>query len=286
MADTTAYSPGDDMVEMSRIHMELEYTEGISQRMRIPDRLSVAPGVAVDHPAQLRELPLTTAMMQVPDRIVVAGESGDPGMYSRPRDLDLIQSTPEESVVLMALPQVLTLNEQPLDFLEPEPSPSSATPQPEEPPTPRRSHRGRCASENSVVRHRGPPSKQVALCPAPPVRACPPLVTPEDAQNLYSATGILTYIQCTTRRAYQQVLEALNDPQQRVCHPAYDLSLETTPEDCSLVDAASLRRQIVKLNRRLHLLEQENKERARREMIMYSVAVAFWLVNTWVWFRR
>ncbi|KAL2097944.1 hypothetical protein ACEWY4_007151 [Coilia grayii] len=281
----TAYSPCNDMVEVSRIHLELEYTEGISQRMRIPERLSVAPGATEDHPVQLHEVPLTTAMMQVPERIVVAGESGDP-RYSRPRDLDLIQSTPEESVVLMAPPQVLTLNEQPLDFLEPDPS--STAPQNEETPSPRRSRRGRCVSENSVVRHRGPPNKHEAtsLSSAPPVRACPPLITPEDAQNLYSASGILTYIQCTTRRAYQQVLEALNDSQHRVCQPAYDLSLETTPEDASLVDAASLRRQIVKLNRRLHLLEQENKERARREMIMYSVAVAFWLVNTWVWFRR
>ena len=50
---------------------------------------------------------------------------------------------------------------------------------------------------------------------APPVRLCPPLVTPEDGQNLYSASGILTYIQCTTRRAYQQVLEVLDDSQHR-----------------------------------------------------------------------
>lgn len=50
---------------------------------------------------------------------------------------------------------------------------------------------------------------------APPVRPCPPLVTPEDAHNLYSASGILSYIQCTTRRAYQQVLEVLDDPQHR-----------------------------------------------------------------------
>uniref|UniRef100_A0ACB8FBD7 Uncharacterized protein n=1 Tax=Sphaerodactylus townsendi TaxID=933632 RepID=A0ACB8FBD7_9SAUR len=39
----------------------------------------------------------------------------------------------------------------------------------------------------------------------------------------------------------------------------------------TVVDAASLRRQIIKLNRRLQLLEEENKERAKREMIMYSI---------------
>ncbi|RMC02164.1 hypothetical protein DUI87_21331 [Hirundo rustica rustica] len=63
-------------------------------------------------------------------------------------------------------------------------------------------------------------------------------------------------------------------------------SLEGTPDDMTVVDAASLRRQIIKLNRRLQLLEEENKERAKREMIMYSITVAFWLLNSWLWFRR
>lgn len=280
----TAYSPSTDMVEINRIHYELEYTEGISQRMRIPDRLKVGSG-AVDHPAPLHDVPLPTAMMHVPERIVVAGEDAD-SRYSRPRDLDLIQSTPVESVALMAPPRVLTLNDQPLDFLEPEPS-SVSQENPETPSPSLKSRRERCVSENSVIRHHGPPSKQEATASAaPPVRPCPPLITPEDGHNLYSASGILSYIQCTTRRAYQQVLEVLDDSQHRVGHPAYDLSLEHTPEETSLVDAASLRRQIVKLNRRLHLLEREGKERTRREMIMYSVTVAFWLVNTWVWFRR
>lgn len=44
--------------------------------------------------------------------------------------------------------------------------------------------------------------------------------------------------------------------------------------------------QIVKLNRRLQLLEEENKERSKREVILYSATVAFWLINTWIWFRR
>lgn len=63
-------SPAAEMAEMNRIHYELQYTEGISQRMRVPEMLKVAPysgedgaGHEVLHPA----------MMQVPDRIVVAG---------------------------------------------------------------------------------------------------------------------------------------------------------------------------------------------------------------------
>lgn len=45
------------------------------------------------------------------------GDSQDP-LYPRPRDLDLIQSTPLESLALKTPPRVLTLNDRPLDFLE------------------------------------------------------------------------------------------------------------------------------------------------------------------------
>lgn len=51
---------------------------------------------------------------------------------------------------------------------------------------------------------------------APPVRLCPPLCSPEDANiNLFTAAGLLSYIQSTTRRAYQQVLEVLDDSHRR-----------------------------------------------------------------------
>ncbi|KAG5847721.1 hypothetical protein ANANG_G00129210 [Anguilla anguilla] len=119
--------------------------------------------------------------------------------------------------------------------------------------------------------------------PAP--RACP-LTAPEDGVSLYSARGVLSLIQSTTRRAYQQVLEVLDDNQRRLGLSTLEAAMEGTPEEMAVVDAATLRRQIIKLNRRLQLLEEENKERTKREMIMYSITVAFWLVNSWIWFRR
>ncbi len=65
-------SPTAEMAEMNRIHYELEYTEGISQRMRIPEQLKVAP-----YELEEQELPehetLHTAMMHVPERIMVSG---------------------------------------------------------------------------------------------------------------------------------------------------------------------------------------------------------------------
>ncbi|XP_046718790.1 mitochondrial fission factor homolog B isoform X6 [Silurus meridionalis] len=220
-------SPTAEMAEMNRIHYELQYTEGISQRMRVPEMLKIAPypsveregGSSPDHEG------LHTAMMHVPDRIMVAGDHEDT-QFSRPRDLDLIQSTPLETLSLKTPPRVLTLNERPLDFLDME--------QPgEEVRTQSRARRERSVSENAVMRHNG----QV----------------PRNDSSFALA--------------------------------AMDTSMEGG-EDLAVADATALRRQIIKLNRRLQLLEEENKERAKREMIMYSITVAFWLINSWVWLRR
>ncbi|XP_051966763.1 mitochondrial fission factor homolog B-like isoform X3 [Xyrauchen texanus] len=224
-------SPTAEIAEMNRIHYDMEYTEGISQRMRIPEQLKMAPfSTGEQEPEQEA---LHTALMQVPDRIVVAGDSDD-SQFSRPRDLDLIQSTPIAATLsLKTPPRVLTLNEHPLDFLEMEQSISTSQ-NIEEVSTQSKPRRERSVSENIGVHH----NEQLAR-----------------NDSMYALATL-------------------------------DSTLDGGPDDMALVDATSLRRQIVKLNRRLQLLEEENKERAKREMIMYSITVAFWLINSWVWFRR
>ncbi|XP_018973026.1 mitochondrial fission factor homolog B-like isoform X5 [Cyprinus carpio] len=223
-------SPTAEMAEMNRIHYQLEYTEGISQRMRIPEQLKVA---SYNHDEQeiSEHETLHTAMMHVPERIVVAGDRNE---MQFPRDLDLIQSTQMESTLsLKTPPRVLTLSERPIDFLEME-QPSSASQTSEEVRMQTRTRRERSVSENTSVHHNGQLARNDSM------HALAPL----------------------------------------------DSTIEGGADDMAVVDATSLRRQIVKLNRRLQLLEEENKERVKREMIMYSITVAFWLINSWVWFRR
>nr|XP_055053036.1 mitochondrial fission factor homolog B isoform X3 [Misgurnus anguillicaudatus] len=226
-------SPTAEMAEINRIQYELDYTEGISQSMRIPEQLRMAP---YEHPEQqefMDQNALHTTMMQVPERIVVAGDN-DESQFSLPRDLDLIQSTAQESAFsLKTPPRVLTLNERSLDFLEME-QPSSISQHSEDVRTQSRTRRERSVSENTSMHHNGQ----------------------------------------LTRNDSMLALATLDSTQ------------EVGIDDVAVVDATSLRRQIVKLNRRLQLLEEENKERAKREMVMYSVTVAFWLINSWVWFRR
>uniref|UniRef100_A0A8D0BQK6 Mitochondrial fission factor n=1 Tax=Salvator merianae TaxID=96440 RepID=A0A8D0BQK6_SALMN len=225
-------SPAAEMAEMNRIQYEIEYTEGINQRMRVPEKLKVAPPNAdLEQNGNEEGLPHASVTMQVPERIVVAGNNEDIPL-SRPPDLDLISSTPFKPLSLKTPPHVISLSERPLDFLDLERVPPQ-TPQNEEVRSVGRLKRERSMSENAT-RQNGQLIRN---------------------DSIYTLSNM-------------------------------DTTLEGTPEDMTVVDATSLRRQIIKLNRRLQLLEEENKERAKREMIMYSITVAFWLLNSWLWFRR
>ncbi|KAM3834608.1 mitochondrial fission factor isoform 2-T4 [Vipera latastei] len=278
-------SPAAEMAEMNRIQYEIEYTEGINQRMRVPEKLKVAPPNAdLEQSCPEGGLPNASVTMQVPERIVVAGNSEDIPL-SRPPDLDLLQSTPFKSLSLKTPPRVISLSDRPLDFLDLE-RPPPQTPQNEEIRSVGRLKRERSMSENATRQNGQLMRNEAVVTPSPQqVRVCSPQKFSEDGPSLYSARGILSLIQSSTRRAYQQVLDVL-DENRRYTLSNLDTSLEGASEDMAVVDAASLRRQIIKLNRRLQLLEEENKERAKREMIMYSITVAFWLLNSWLWFRR
>lgn len=64
-----------EMAEISRIQYEMEYTEGISQRMRVPEKLKVAPANADLEQGFQEGVPNAGIIMKVPERIVVTGIS-------------------------------------------------------------------------------------------------------------------------------------------------------------------------------------------------------------------
>ncbi|KAM6257940.1 mitochondrial fission factor isoform 6-T6 [Porphyrio hochstetteri] len=245
-------SPAAEMAEINRLQYEMEYTEGISQRMRVPEKLKVAPPNADLEKGAQEGFPNASVTMQVPERIVVAGNSEDIP-FSRPPDLDLLQSAPFKPLALKTPPRVISLSDQPLDFLDLE-KPPQQTPQNEEVRSVGRLKRERSMSENAA-RQNGQLTQNDSM---PVLRGGSAATTSSNPHHDNTRYGLSNL----------------------------DSALEGTPDDMTVVDAASLRRQIIKLNRRLQLLEEENKERAKREMIMYSITVAFWLLNSWLWFRR
>ncbi|KAM9319070.1 mitochondrial fission factor homolog B isoform 1-T1 [Pholidichthys leucotaenia] len=242
-------SPTAEMAEINRIHYELEYTENISQKMRIPEMLKVAPQPHDGPNIRSQEVP-HSVMMQVPERIVIAGGSNDQ-QFPQPRDLDLIQSAPIGTLSLKTPPRVLTLNDQPLEFLEEDQRAGHNSEEVLRPQS--RLRRERSASENATGRHNN--------------------------QLMHNDSA-----KPTLRGGSVSSSNPLNDS--RLTLSTYEASLDGTTDDVSVVDATAIRRQLMKLNRRLQHLEEENKERTKREMFLYSISVAFWLINTWVWFRR
>ncbi|KAL2096033.1 hypothetical protein ACEWY4_008181 [Coilia grayii] len=259
-------SPTAEMAEMNRIHYNLEYTEGISQRMRVPEMLKVAPYAPEDPDRGLLDAS-HSVMMHVPERIMVTGDSED-AHIPRPRDLDLIQSTPLEGVSLKTPPRVLTLSERPLDFLETERYSASSSQPPEEVRSHGRLRRERSASENTATRQNGQLSRNDSIVtpspPAPaPARAVVPLAAPEEAQWLSSPGGLLSFLQTSTRRAYQHVLEVLDENHRskpvlrggssssnpghdsRYALATLDTTLEGGADDMAVVDATTLRRQVL-----------------------------------------
>ncbi|XP_030180149.1 mitochondrial fission factor isoform X8 [Lynx canadensis] len=300
-----------EMAEISRIQYEMEYTEGISQQMRVPERLKVAPPNADLEQGFQEGAPNASVVMQVPERIVVAGNNEDIP-FARPADLDLIQSTPFKPLALKTPPRVLTLSERPLDFLDLERPP--ATPQNEEIRAVGRLKRERSMSENAVRPNgqllradsmwhrsysapRNKMSRFQAPISAPEYTWHRSYSAPRNKMSRFQAP--ISAPEYTVRRQNEIRCErpvlrggsaaATSNPHHdNVRHGMshIDATIEGTSDDMTVVDAASLRRQIIKLNRRLQLLEEENKERAKREMVMYSITVAFWLLNSWLWFRR
>ncbi|XP_021102686.1 mitochondrial fission factor isoform X16 [Heterocephalus glaber] len=244
-----------EMAEISRIQYEMEYTEGISQQMRVPEKLKVAPPNADLEQGFQEGVPNASVIMQVPERIVVAGNSEDIS-FSRPADLDLIQSTPLKPLALKTPPRVLTLSERPLDFLDLERPPPP--PQNDEIRAVGRLKRERSMSENAV-RQNG---------------------------QLVRNDSMWYRSDSAPRNKISRFQTSISAPEYTYGISNIDPTAEGAADDMNVVDAASLRRQIIKLNRRLQLLEEENKERAKREMVMYSITVAFWLLNSWLWFRR
>ncbi|KAM9184543.1 mitochondrial fission factor isoform 5-T5 [Mergus octosetaceus] len=270
-------SPAAEMAEINRLQYEMEYTEGISQRMRVPEKLKVAPPNADLEKDVPEGFPNASVTMQVPERIVVAGNSEDIPL-SRPPDLDLLQSTPFKPLALKTPPRVISLSDRPLDFLDLE-KPPQQTPQNEEVRSVGRLKRERSMSENAT-RQNGQLARNDSLChrsDTVPRNKMPrfqsPLSTKDCTPVLRGGSAATT----SSNPHHDNTRYGLSN---------MDTTLEGTPDDMTVVDAASLRRQIIKLNRRLQLLEEENKERAKREMIMYSITVAFWLLNSWLWFRR
>ncbi|CAB1352456.1 unnamed protein product [Coregonus sp. 'balchen'] len=57
-------------------------------------------------------------------------------------------------------------------------------------------------------------------------------------------------------------------------------------EGSAAVEFIVLRRQVVKMSRRLAGLERQNAERRQTELVLFSLFLSACLLNGWLWIRR
>ncbi|XP_042229588.1 transport and Golgi organization protein 11-like isoform X2 [Homarus americanus] len=70
-------------------------------------------------------------------------------------------------------------------------------------------------------------------------------------------------------------------------HPVHDNGTPGITTDLSPSEEVSLlRRQVGRLNRRVMSLELDTQQRANREMIMYTLGVAYFIIKTLLWMNR
>ncbi|KAJ7997032.1 hypothetical protein DPEC_G00224700 [Dallia pectoralis] len=101
-------------------------------------------------------------------------------------------------------------------------------------------------------------------------------------------------VQSPMRRSYSDQFFGRNDPVTPASrHSSHTLTsamqdswMSTDDEGSAAVEFIVLRRQVLKMSRRLAGLERQNAERRQTELVIFSLLVSACLLNGWLWIRR
>ncbi|XP_064205711.1 mitochondrial fission factor-like isoform X1 [Anguilla rostrata] len=268
------------------------FTEDISQQMRVPDRLRVGSGPAGEEARGSNDEPHPAYSMHVPDRLslIEAPDMSPRPMFSTPAK----HSSQTHTGVRWDSPHAYIR-----DSLQ---SPL------------RRSY-----SDHAFGR--SPPatptlSKQVLHAPPlksggrPPQRSDPPPAPPGPPAlqpSLLSPKSMLQAARTLGQQASHHLLQTvtqkyssrfgspgLHPPLAAEAPPhmepsrrsAVELWLSPEEEGGGDVEIMVLRRQVLKMSRRLAALERQNLEHRQAELLLFSLLASACLLNGWLWLRR
>ncbi|XP_055035984.2 mitochondrial fission factor isoform X1 [Misgurnus anguillicaudatus] len=287
MASPTYFGHGPPMPERDQY-----YTEVINQRMRVPNRLRVGPGTHTHEPADQRpEGPPAAYSMHIPDRLAltdVPDLSPRPLFSKHASSLWDLQHGSWDREVFMREPVQSPLRRSYSDQA------FGRTP----PGTPTHSKQAlHSQSPRSVGR-----TPVVHTIPSRPKPPGPPSIPP----NLLSPQSILQAAKVLGQQASQKILQTVTKKySNRFGHPENRLSQAVevhpdqsrtsasqeywlSPEDDTgtAVEFMVLRRQVVKMSRRIAGLERQNVEHRQTELVLFSLLASACLINGWLWMRR
>lgn len=274
--------PGQDPVFM----------ETIGKNMRVPDRLSVGPDQNQDqYPRNQTKAP-TVYSMQVPDRLTYP-ETPDmsPRPHFAPSKAPLLEpcweSPSAEASCRDAQQSPIRRSMSDQNF--------GRTP----PGTPTQHRVLAVARQHSSPRR--PPVHRPPVAPLIPVTSA----APEPPMGHISARSLLQMGLQASQRLLQTISRKYRFKSEEPRPPA-PVRTETVPESVQVdysskramenwgpeddggaaVEFIVLRRQVLKMSRRLVALERHNAERRNTEFVLLSLLGSAVLLNVWLWIRR
>ncbi|XP_063059014.1 mitochondrial fission factor-like isoform X3 [Engraulis encrasicolus] len=263
------------------------YSESINQRMRVPDRIRVAPVPLLEEDQRQEErhaytmhIPDKLALTDVPDLSVrpVLSKHGHTSLWEMHQSaLGIDTSYPQHSAnvggfVFRRSPIRRSYSDQAFGRSPP--------------------HTPRSKEALQTPTSRSSSSRRALAAPMDPLASDalsaasgPGAPTPVPL-NLLSAQSVLQAAKELGQQASQRLLQTVAQK--------YSSSLQQAPESwvCpeeesgAAVEFIVLRRQLLKMSRRLAALERQNVEHKQSEMLLFSLMVSAVLLNGWLWMRR
>ncbi|XP_076836059.1 mitochondrial fission factor-like isoform X2 [Brachyhypopomus gauderio] len=247
------------------------FTEVISQRMRVPERLRVGPGVLPDQLNQTSEDLRPVYSMHVPDRLALTdapdlsprplfSKQRSTGQASSSSDLQLMQHGSWHREIQSPLRRSYS------DQAFGRTPPGTPTQPKQTPHSPFQRSVGRASTE----------------CSDPALTT--PLEIPAFPQSLLSPHSMLQVARQLGQQASQRILQTVT--QKYSSSSMQESCLGSEGESGTAVEFIVLRRQVVKMGRRIVALERQNAEHRQTELVLFSLLLSACLFNGWLWTRR
>ncbi|XP_058271389.1 mitochondrial fission factor-like isoform X1 [Hemibagrus wyckioides] len=271
------------------------FTAVISERMRVPDRLRVAQTAVEDLKASAEDLPPAFSM-HVPDRLALTDA---PDLSPRPLFSQHNARGHASSL--------WNLRQGPWDR-------ETFTREHAQSPL-RRSYSdqtfGRTPSGTPThSKHFSSGSHSAGTMPAVPTD--PPLPEPQGlgavAPVLLTPQSVLQAAKKLGKQASYKILQTVTqkyssrfgfpeypppqqveyraDPDQTRTSTTQEVWRSPEEESGTTVELIVLRRQMMKMNRRIASLEKQNAERKQSELVLFSLLLSACLINGWLWIRK
>lgn len=267
------------------------YSEAINQRMRVPERIRVAPSTLAEEERRPREVhPAYT--MQIPDKLALTDA---PDLSARP----LFSRHTSGHASMWDLHQgALGTDTSYLQHTSQSPIRRSFSDQAfgRSPPlTPTRSKE---ALQSTSSRGSGRASTPSQRDPVPLGALSPSLLSPQGVLQAAKELGqqASQRLLQTVAQKYSSRFGIVETPQRSSGEiqpytehrksALQDSWLSPEEDSGTAVEFIVLRRQLLKMSRRLAALERQNVEHKQAEMLLFSLVVSAVLLNGWLWMRR